>query len=395
MRTRLRDAVERIDYGLTTSAIDSPEGPKFLRITDIVGGALDWQTVPWCQATDKELEKYRLQTGDVVIARTGATTGVSAWIKADSAEDAVFASYLIRLRARADFDSRFLGYVLKTRAWISYVEGVAHGKSAQPNMSASSMGEFEFSHPPLRDQRAIATVLGALDDKIEANRKLAATADVLAAAEFKRAANGVPLSDSTFADVAVIGGGGTPRSKVSEFWGGEVQWLTPTDVTGLPGPYINATSRTITEAGLASISSPIYPVGSIAMTSRATIGAFAILGAPMAVNQGFIVVQPNDPSMRYWLFHEMRRRTREFLDHANGATFMELSRGNFKRLRVHLAAPDAMAAFNAKAESLHNVARNVLRENEHLGNLRDTLLPKLMSGALRVREAEPLVAQAV
>ena len=145
MRTQLREAVERIDYGLTTSATDGPEGPRFLRITDIVGGSLDWLTVPRCEATDKEREKYRLKTGDIVVARTGATTGVSAWIKVDPEEEAVFASYLVRLRANTDFDSRFLGYVLKTRAWTAYVEGVAHGKSAQPNMSASSMGDFEFS----------------------------------------------------------------------------------------------------------------------------------------------------------------------------------------------------------------------------------------------------------
>jgi len=212
---------------------------------------------------------------------------------------------------------------------------------------------------------------------------------------FKHQSRDVDLSDLTYTDVATIGGGGTPRSKVPEYWGGDVQWLTPTDVTALAGPYIRQTDRTITEAGLASISSPLYPAGSICMTSRATIGAFALLGVPMAVNQGFIVVQPKDPSMRYWLLHEMRQRVDEFHDHANGATFMELSRGNFKKLRVCLAESAAMAEFGIEAEVLHDRACNALQENQRLAQTRDTLLPKLMSGRLRVREAEELVADAV
>ncbi len=249
-----------------------------------------------------------------------------------------------------------------------------------------------ISHLPVRlpdpeEQRAIADVLGALDDKIAANAKLATTADELAHAEFTNVAVGAMDRSRTFADVAEIGGGGTPKSKVEEFWGGAVRWLTPTDVTALAGPYVSDTSRTITEAGLQSISSSLYPVGSIFMTSRATIGAFAIAERPMAVNQGFIVVQPHDPGVRYWLFHEMRSRVGEFKDHANGATFMELSRGNFKKLSVRLASPDVMRGFDEFAQPLHVRASAALAENARLSATRDALLPALMSGRLRVEEA--------
>lgn len=91
-------------------------------------------------------------------------------------------------------------------------------------------------------------------------------------------------------------------------------------------PYLTTTKRKITDAGLASCSSPLYPAGSILMTSRATIGAFAITQRPMAVNQGFIVVNPKDPDLKWWLIHEMRSRVDEFHAQANGATFLELPR---------------------------------------------------------------------
>ncbi len=241
--------------------------------------------------------------------------------------------------------------------------------------------------PTIDQQLAIAEVLGALDDKIGANTRLAATVGDLSAVSFARAVVGVGLSDETFGDVAEVGGGATPRSNVPEHWDGGVRWLTPTDVTALTGPYVWHTKRTISAEGLAAISSPLYPRGTIFMTSRATIGAFAIAEEPMAANQGFIALQPRDGVSRYWLFHEMRSRVPEFLDHANGATFLELSRGNFKKLRVRRLSIEAERRFEAEARVLHERASAALRENSVLSATRDTLLPQLMSGKLRVREA--------
>src|ERR1700733_5054302 len=84
-----------IAYGYTESATDKPIGPKFLRITDIVGG-IDWDTVPYCKIDEKNINKYKLEKGDIVIARTGATTGTTATINEN--REAVFASYLIRFK---------------------------------------------------------------------------------------------------------------------------------------------------------------------------------------------------------------------------------------------------------------------------------------------------------
>ena len=111
-------------------------------------------------------------------------------------------------------------------------------------------------------------------------------------------------------------------------------WATPTDVTGLSAPYLTTTKRKITDAGLASCSSPLYPAGSILMTSRATIGAFAIAQRPMAVNQGFIVVNPKEPDLRWWLFHEMRSRVDEFIASRQRGNVSGAPRGRFKQLTV-------------------------------------------------------------
>lgn len=286
----------------------------------------------------------------------------------------------------------FIYYMIKN--WSTDLKQYASG-SATPIINKSDLSNYEFSVPPLTIQKSIGEVLGALDDKIAANTKLATTAIRLATTLFKQALQSATYSDESFADVAKVSGGGTPKTKTPEYWDGNIPWATPTDVTALTGPYLGTTSRTISEAGLAACASDLYPAGSILMTSRATIGAFAFTQVPTAVNQGFIVVQPNDPSTRYWIFHEMYSRVDEFVSLANGATFLELSRGNFKKFKIRMASPEIIHAFNETAKTLHGTARAALSENSALAMTRDTLLPHLMSGKLKVKQAEEIVASAI
>lgn len=267
--------------------------------------------------------------------------------------------------------------------------------SVQPMLNRNYISQVPVRVPPLREQQAIAEVLGALDDKIAANRSIARTSAGLARLIFAQAITSADVTETPFKEIASVGGGGTPQTSALDYWGADILWATPTDITGLPGPYLESTERTITHAGLEACSSPLYPAGSILMTSRATIGAFAIAEQPTAVNQGFIVVNPTDNTTRWWTFHDMESRVDEFVSHANGATFLELSRGRFRELPARIANQETMRAFSDRASSLHGVARQALRESATLASLRDTLLPALMSGKLRVRGAEKQVEAVV
>ena len=111
-RVILREICDSVNYGYTASAKPEPIGPKFLRITDIVPNRIDWSAVPHCKITEKNLSKYLLEKGDVVIARTGATTGYAKRIRTD--HKAVFASYLVRIRVNSKYDSRYVGFVVES-----------------------------------------------------------------------------------------------------------------------------------------------------------------------------------------------------------------------------------------------------------------------------------------
>ena len=182
-KTTLGDVCQEVRYGYTASATDLPTGTHFLRVTDIASGPLDWKNIPFCEIDEKSFERFRLDPGDIVIARMG-TIGVSALVQ--DAVRAVAASYLIRHRIdESRADPRFVSHVLRSPMYWEFVRSHGSAGSVQPNINAQVLGGFGFSLPPLAEQRAIAHVLGTLDDKIELNRRMNETLEGMAQAMFK------------------------------------------------------------------------------------------------------------------------------------------------------------------------------------------------------------------
>jgi type I restriction enzyme, S subunit len=154
--------VSAINYGYTESASSEPVGPRFLRITDIQNDQVDWDAVPYCKIEPTDLPKYRLATGDIVFARTGATTGKSFLV--DEPPDAVFASYLIRLRLLdKSLLPEFVSLFFQTSGyWKSIKEGSAG--SAQGGFNASKLAALSIPLPPLPEQQRI---VGLLDEAFD------------------------------------------------------------------------------------------------------------------------------------------------------------------------------------------------------------------------------------
>lgn len=172
---------ESIDYGYTASAQPEEVGPKFLRITDIVPDFIDWTAVPHCPIEEVRLDKFRLREGDIVIARTGATVGYAKRLHKRHPE-AVFASYLVRLRLRHDIDNLMVGVFVESDAYKSYVQSRIGG-AAQPNANAKVLAGAEVLVPPPRVQRDFREFVEPLIDQREVlqlqNQKLRKARDLL------------------------------------------------------------------------------------------------------------------------------------------------------------------------------------------------------------------------
>jgi type I restriction enzyme S subunit len=298
------------------------------------------------------------------------------------------------LRVRdAEFE-RYLYWLLRTPEYRSYCAGRATGSAVV------ALSRDDFLGYPVRQltaqRRRIVGVLEHVESKIESNRRASDLIDRLARVTFQKIrADATPARETTFGVFASVFGGATPKTTEADYWGGAVVWATPTDVTRLKQPYLFETSRTITQAGLSSCSAVLHPVGTIFMTSRATIGAFAINQVPAATNQGFVAVRPERELDRWFLFEEMRSRVDEFLSQANGSTFLEISRGTFKALKVSIPPDPVLREIDQRLGALHAKAAQLAAESRRLAEFRDTLLPELLSsrvGTLPTTETAEAVA---
>ena len=403
IRLPLADACSAIDYGLTASASNQRCGPKFLRITDIVSEQIDWNAVPYVAAADSTTEKYRLHDGDIVVARTGASTGASAYIK--NPPRAVFASYLVRLRAKPDFSARFLAYVLKSEDFWKYIRGVLGDKSAQPNASASTMTAAPIRAPRDKaEQRAIAHILGTLDDKIELNRRMNATLEAMARALFRswfvyfdpvRAKmegrdTGLPKEiTDLFPDRLVD----SELGEIPEGW----RIAALGDMLELAyGKALKAEARR--HDGRVPVYGSRGQVGwhdrrlvqgpGIVVGRKGNPGVVTWVGVDFfPIDTTFYVEPKNGHGSLYYLFHALQDQ--DLASVGGDSAVPGLNRHLAYMNRLIAPAEDVVEPFSIYAGRLFARREASNAESRALISLREALLPKLVSGELRVNAREP------
>jgi len=429
----LAEVCREVRYGYTASATDTPTGTRFLRVTDIAKASVDWNTVPFCEINSEDLERYRLETGDIVIARMG-TIGVSALIREPTR--AVCASYLIRHRiddARAD--AQFVAYVLRSPSYWGFVWSHGGGGAVQPNINARVLGDFRFHLPPLTEQRAIAHILGTLDDKIELNRQMSETLEAMARALFK----------SWFVDFDPV------RAKM------EGRWKPGQSLPGMPARLYDLFPDRLVDSELGEIPEgwevgcfgdvvehlrekenpldspttafhhfsipafdegqwPKVDLGEAIKSQKSRVPPGVILlsklnpeiervwlvdvqpNARAVCSTEFLVLRPRPPAGRAFVY--CLSRSPVFRQEIEG-----LVTGTSKsHQRAHASAilglavvrpPTALVdAFERSSEPMQARTLACRRGSGTLAALRDALLPKLISGELRVKDAERFVTEA-
>jgi type I restriction enzyme S subunit len=200
----------------------------------------------------------------------------------------------------------------------------------------------------------------------------------------------------TIGDLANVVGGSTPSTKERTFWEGGIHyWATPKDLSGLRVPVLLETERKIADAGLAQISSGLLPRGTVLLSSRAPIGYLAIAEVPIAINQGFIAMRPKPDVSNIFLLIWATFAREEILSRANGSTFQEISKSNFRTIPMVRPPSGVMQTFDMQTRPLFEQMAANERESRTLAALRDALLPKLVRGEMRVKDVEKFVARTV
>ncbi len=317
-RAALRDCCFRPEYGYTASAIQKPVGPKFLRITDIQDGQVEWNKVPYVEKPDNGARSYLLETGDIVIARIGATTGKAFLIQ--ECPEAVFASYLIRLRTKPGLLAKFLNYCLQTSEYWQHIDSLKGGR-LKGGVNIPILENLEIPLPPPIEQRAIASALdtvqkakGARQHELALEReRKAALMEYL----FTHGTRGEPTKQteigetpeswkvkplSSFADLV---SGGTPSRENADWWKGTIPWASPKDMKSVR---LADTQEHVSEEGIKN-GSRLVPSGTIFIVIRGMILAkdtpIGLAEVPMAFNQDMKAVLRHEEQSSEFLLHAL------------------------------------------------------------------------------------------
>ncbi|MGO7906255.1 restriction endonuclease subunit S [Rhizobium leguminosarum] len=330
-------------------------------------------------------------------------------------------------------DLWFVYYNLSSRRDEIFALGA--GGSRTPILNKSDFGKLPILLPSLAEQQKISAFLSVFDDKIELNRRMNETLEAIVHAIFRdwfvdfgptyrkvegatdpveimgglvhdaeraqvladlfpaRLGNdGLPERWTTkpIGDLAEIVGGSTPSTAIPEFWENGVHaWVTPKDLSNLDGLVLFSSERRVTDQGLRKITSGLSPKGTVLLSSRAPIGYLAIAATNIAVNQGFIAIRPSQHLPTAFALFWCRENMDLIKSHANGSTFQEISKRNFRPLPAIQPGLRTIEAFTAFAEPILERIELNLRNLSTLADTRDSLLPKLMSGEVKLADVVP------
>ena len=362
------------------------------------------------------------KTGDVLIT-TEAPLGEVAQLHGDLV---ALAQRLITLRGkRGMLDNTFLKYLMQS----TFVQGQLKARASGTTVVGIKQRELRkvlLTLPPHDEQRAIAEILGSLDDKIELNRRMNRALEAMARAIFKawfidfepvkaKAAGatsfrGMPqgvfdqlpnqLTDSelgpipegwnvvALSDLVELIGGGTPKRKVAEYWGGSISWFSVRDAPAEHDVWVIDTEERITEAGVENSSAKVMREGTTIISARGTVGRLALTAVPMAMNQSCYGIQGVDTAGDFFVYFTLYHAVVELQQRTHGSVFDTITRKTFDALQRVRPQPELLEAFEDAVTPFLHFMRNNLFETHVLAGIRDALLPKLISGKIRVPAGE-------
>jgi len=372
----------------------------------------------------------RFQSGDTLMARITPCLENGKVAQYSDQERTGFAfgsTEFIVIRGRPKFtDTNYAYYLTKWNEVQDYAIGQMTGTSGRQRVPAESLNHLIVPVPPLPEQRAIAHILGTLDDKIELNRKMNETLEAMARAIFKawfvdfepvrakmegrwqrgQSLPGLPaqlydlfpdrLVDSElgeipegweispFAENVEIIGGGTPKTSVAEYWDGEIPWFSVVDAPFSSDLWVMNTEKKITEEGLKNSSTKVLPIGSTIVSARGTVGRIALVGKPMAMNQSCYALRGKTGTQGTFNYYTTRALIEILKQHVHGSVFDTITRDTLAGVKVVVPPGQLAEIFEANVGPFLQQIRTTLLESQTISSIRDKLLPKLISGNLRV-----------
>lgn len=419
---KLPEGWKLVELKDVSSYISRGKQPKYLENSDI--RALNQKAVRWGEIDESVLkyhnpsvnidEKHFIKQNDVVINSTGTGTAGRTYHFKYTPEKMFADSHITIVRTNEEIlNSRFLMYQLSTKEYQNHIESAyLAGSTGQVEFNKSKVQQLPIVLPTIEEQEKIVDILSSLDNKIELNNEMNKTLEEMAQSIFKRwfvdfefpnedgetyKSSGGEMVDSelgmipkgwevkTIGDIGDVISGGTPSTKNEEYYGGDISWITPKDLSGYDRKFISKGERSITEIGLQKSSAKLLPRGTVLFSSRAPIGYVAIAQQEVCTNQGFkSIVCNKDIINNNYIYYFLKYNKENIENVSSGSTFKEISGTHMKNIKIIVPIKNILDKFNGVIESFDKLLDKNYMDIDILTEVRDNLLPKLMSGEIKV-----------
>ena len=372
----------------------------------------------------KKLDGVAIEDKDILLNITGDSVARVCLAPAKYLPARVNQHVAIIRPEASTFDSRFVRYFLASPIQQDFMLGLASAGATRNALTKVMIEDFKVPCPPLHIQSGIADVLSALDDRIALLRETNATLEAIAQAMFKswfvdfdpvhakqqgRAPEG--MSETTaalfpdrfeesglglvprgwkacsFTDTIDTIGGGTPKTSVAEYWNGTIPWFSVVDAPSSSDVFVIDTEKHITESGLKNSSTKLLPAGTTIISARGTVGKLAIVGRDMAMNQSCYGLRGKADD-NYYTYFSTYRIVETLKQRTHGSIFDTITRDTLSGVSVVYPVETVVLAFENLISPLMERIKENLMQAQTLATLRDTLLPRLISGQLRLPQAE-------
>jgi type I restriction enzyme S subunit len=300
--------------------------------------------------------------------------------------DGVCSTDIWVVRAKTDIDQKYLFYWMASEDFIEAVSRASEG-TKMPRAQWEFATRIQQKVPPLPEQRAIAAVLGALDDKIELNRRMNRALEAIAQAVFREIMKDVE-EEGSILEFADLLSGGTPSTAEESYWNGNIEWVSAKDVSNAGGVFLLDTEKKITQAGIDHSSTKLLPAKTTIVTARGTVGAYSMLGKSMTMNQTNYGLKAKEGIGDYFVYFALSEMVEQLKQQSYGTIFDTITTKTFYSVLCPRPSLGVIQKFEKQVAPLMDTILNNQRQSRILAALRDAILPKLMRGEVRVKVVE-------
>jgi type I restriction enzyme S subunit len=346
-------------------------------------------------------ERFFLRSGDLLFARQSLVVSgagkCSIFLHDD--EKVVFESHLIRTRFKDNLvDTKYLYYYFKSPIGRNKIECIVEFTAAA-GIRGSDLARIEIELPGLDTQTKIAKILTSLDDKIELNLQMNQTLEAMAQALFKEwfvnfnfpgfdgvLENGLPKGwkRGSVLEIATLLSGGTPKTDTEDYWNGSINWISAKDITSSNNQFIIETEKTITELGIKKSTAKLLPKYTTVISARGTVGNYCILTKEMAISQSNYGLKSNSNN-DFYLFLMVENMILMMKAFSYGTVFDTITTKTFQEMEVTIPEEKIIKEFEKLITPLYEKILTNQFQIQTLTQTRDTLLPKLISGKLEIK----------